>query len=681
MKTAKKNPFYKKYDTKYGVPPFDKIKEEHFIPAFEKGIKLHKDEIDKILSNKNEATFDDSILTLEKSGAFLDKVSNVFYNLLGANTNEKLQKIAKKVSPMLTEHSDNIMLNTELFKRIKAVYEKKDKLNLSNEQKMLLKEYYKNFVRSGANLSEEKKLRLREINKQLSLLSLKFGENVLKENNKFKLIIEKKEKLAGLPESVVESAAEAAKALGYAGKWVFTLHKPSLIPFLQYSKQRQLREKIFKAYINRCNHNDELDNKKIASKMALLRLERAKLLGYKTHAHYVLEENMAKEPKNVYELLNKIWKPALEAAKEEVEIMQKIIAKERHELKLKPWDWWYYAEKVKKQKYAIDDEAMRPYFEINNVRKGAFMVANKLYGITFKELTGLPKPHPDAKVFEVKESDGSHIGILYMDFFPRESKRGGAWMNTYRKQSNIDKEIHPIATNVFNFTKPAGDKPALLSIEETQTLFHEFGHALHGLLSTCTYKSLSGTSVPRDFVELPSQIMEHWAIHPKVMKMYAKHYKTDEPIPDSLIEKIKNAKYFNQGFTTVEYIAASFLDMNWHTIKEAKKINTLEFEEKSLNKIGLIPEIVSRYRSTYFRHIFSGGYSSGYYSYIWSEVLDTDAFEAFKETGIFNKDTAKSLRENIISRGGTAEPMDMYIKFRGREPEVTPLLKKKGFLK
>jgi peptidyl-dipeptidase Dcp len=545
----------------------------------------------------------------------------------------------------------------------------------------LLEKYYRDFVRGGANLDKEKKARLREINQELSLLTLKFGENILKENNRFELIIENKEDLEGLPQSVIDAAAETAKERGYKGKWVFTLHKPSMIPFLTYSAKRELREKIFKAYINRGNHNDELDNKKILLKIVALRLERAKLLGYKTHAHYVLEENMAKNPENVYKLLDKIWKPALERAKKEAEELQQMIYKEGKNFKLQPWDWWYYAEKLKKEKYDFDDSVLRPYFKLENVIKGVFYVANKLYGLQFVERNDIPKYHPDVRVFEVKDADGSHIGILYTDYFPRASKRGGAWMNSFRKQSKIGgKEIHPVITNNGNFSKPVGDKPSLLSIEEVLTLFHEFGHALHGLLSNCTYPTLSGTSVPRDFVELPSQIMENWALEPEVLKVYARHYKTGEVIPQELIEKLKKAKLFNQGFATVEYLAAAYLDMDWHTLTELNNIDPLKFEEESMKRIGLIPEIVVRYRSPYFRHIFSGGYSAGYYSYIWAEVLDADAFEAFKEKGIFDKETAQSFRKNILEKGGTEDPMILYKRFRGAEPKVEPLLKRRGLI-
>ncbi len=675
------NPLLKEFNTPYGVPPFNQIKEEHFLPAIKAGIEIEKKEIESIAKNTEPPTFENTIEAIEKSGSLLQRVVDLFYVLNGCMTNDNMQKIAKEVAPMLARHRDEIRMNPELFKRVKVVYENREKLNLNQEQKKLVEEYYKDFVRGGANLDDKKKARLMEINQELSLLSVRFGENVLKEENKFELVIENKEDLEGLPPSVIQSAAETAKERNHEGKWVFTLKKPSLIPFLQFSSKRELREKIFKAYINRGNNDDELDNKKIISRIIALRIEKAKLLGYKTHAHLILEENMAKTPGKVYELLKKIWEPALKVAKKEAKELQDMIYKEGNNFKLEPWDWWYYAEKVRKEKYAIDEEMLRPYFKLENCIEGAFYVANKLYGIKFEERKDIPKYHPDVKVFEVKEADGSHIGIFYVDYFPRESKRSGAWMTSFRKQSMLDgKMVHPVIVNVGNFTKPSSDKPALLSIEEVETLFHEFGHALHGLLSKCKYPTLSGTAVPRDFVELPSQIMENWALEPEVLKVYAKHYQTGEAIPSELIEKLKNSRKFNQGFATVEYLAASFLDMDYHILEDAKELDPIKFEEESMKRIGMIPEIVVRYRSTNFQHIFSGGYSAGYYSYIWSEVLDADAFEAFKEKGIFDSQTALSFRKNILEKGGSEDPMILYKKFRGREPKVEPLLKKRGLL-
>ena len=675
------NPFFGEWDTPFEVPPFDEIKLEQYKPAFDDVMKRHKEEIESIIGNDSAPTFENTIEAVDRSGALLARVSRVFFAMRSSMTNDDIEAIAKDVAPRLSKHSDEIRLNDALFRRVRAVYEQRAKLDLTPEQGKLLAESHKSFVRGGAKLPPDKKDRLKELNAELSVLSLKFGENVLKENNRFELVIEDKADLAGLPSAVIAGAVEAATERGHEGKWVFTLHKPSMIPFLQYSERRGLREKIYKGYINRGDNDDELDNKETLARMATLRIERAGLLGYETHAHYVLEENMAKKPENVYKLLDELWQPALKRAKAEAADMQKMIDEEGGGFKLESWDWWYYAERVKKAKYDLDEEMLRPYFKLENVLAGAFEVASRLFGLQFEERTDVPKYHEDVKVFEVKEADGTHVGILYVDYFPRASKRGGAWMGEFREQSIVNGEdIRPVIYNVGNFSKPMADKPSLLSFDEVNTLFHEFGHAMHGLLSNCTYESLAGTNVARDFVELPSQIMENWASEPEVLKMYARHYETGEPMPDGLIEKIVKARHFNQGFATVEYLAASFLDMDWHTLAEAKsKADVLEFEDKSLGKIGLIPEIISRYRSTYFRHIFAGGYSSGYYSYIWAQVLDADAFQAFKETGdLFDRKTAKAFRDNILSRGDTEDPMTLYKRFRGKEPSIEPLLERRG---
>ncbi|MFW6137177.1 MAG: M3 family metallopeptidase [Candidatus Aminicenantaceae bacterium] len=673
------NVFFIDWETPYGVPPFDLIKVEHYLPAFQEAVKQNQQEIETIASNPEEPNFKNTLAALEKSGALLRMVRNVFSVLNGSMTNDEMQKIDEQVTPLLSNHRDDIMFNQALFERIKAVYDQKNNLDLTGEQQALLEEYYKDFVRGGANLSEEEKADLRKINEELSNLSMRFGQHVLKENNRYELVIENESNLAGLPQSVIDGAARAAEERGHSGKWVFTLTRSSIAPFLTYSEKRDLREEIFKAYINRGNHDDELDNKGIAAKMAALRVKKARLLGYNTHAHYILEENMAKNPQNVYDLLWQIWDPALEKAKQEASELQAMIDEEGLEFELQPWDWWFYTERLKQRKFDLSDEMLRPYFELNKVREGAFYVASQLYGIQFVERTDIPSYHPDVKAFEVKDADGSHIGVFYGDYFSRESKRGGAWMNSFRKQYRLEgKETTPIVTNNLNLTKPSGDNPALLTFDQALTLFHEFGHALHGLLSDCTYPRLSGTSVPRDFVELPSQIMEHWAAEPEVLKVYARHYETDKPLPQELIDKLEKAGHFNQGFTTVEYMAACFLDMDWHTLIEPEEKDALAFEEQSMEEIGMIPQIVVRYRTPYFQHIFSGGYSSGYYSYIWSEVLDTDAFHAFKETSLFDQETAESFLRNILSKGGTGDPMEMYKRFRGREPDVKYLLQKRG---
>jgi peptidyl-dipeptidase Dcp len=677
----KNNPLLSEFKTPYEVPDFEAIKEAHWLPAYKYAIEVHNKEIAEIINNPAPADFKNTIEALDRSGALLDQIGNIFDNLNSANTNDQMQAIAKEKAPLISGHNDDIRLNPDLFLRIKNVYDKKESLGLNPEQKMLLEKTYKEFVRGGANLESGAQTRLREINKELSVLTLSFGENVLKDINDFKMVVENKEDLSGLPEPVIKSAEEAAKEAGMEGKWVFTVQKPSMIPFLQYSDKRDLREKLFKAYINLGNNNNQNDNKEIISKIVTLRLEKAKLLGYKNHAEFVLEENMAKTPEAVFSFLQKLWDPAIKVAQNEAVELQKLISKEGNNFKLEPWDWWYYAEKLRKEKYDLDDELLRPYFKLDNVVNGVFDVCNKLYGLTFTERFDIPKYQEDVRVFEVKEADGTFIGVLYMDFFPRSSKRAGAWMNSFRKQKIINgTNITPVISTVFNFTKPSGDKPALLNSEEVTTLFHEFGHALHGLLSKCTYNKLSGTAVPRDFVELPSQIMENWALHPQVMRSYAKHYETGEPIPDELIEKIKKSGLFNQGFETVEYLAASFLDIYWHTLQAPFTGDVNNFEQDALNNLGLIPQIVVRYRSTYFNHIFSGGYSSGYYSYIWAEVLDADAFEAFVETSLFNKEVATAFRKNILEKGGTEDPMTLYVRFRGKEPSIEPLLKKRGLI-
>ena len=676
---APANPLTTEFKTPFGVPPFGEIKPEHFRPAFDKAITDQKREVEVIVKNPDPATFANTLEALDRSGALLKRVHGVFTNLNSSNTNDELQQIAKEVAPKLAKLADDIALDAGLFARVKAVYEGRDKLTLTPEQARLLEKTYKAFVRGGANLAPDEQVRLRRINEELSVLTVKFGENILKENNAFELVIDKDAELAGLPPAVVAAAAETGKERGKPGTWVFTLAKPSLIPFLQYSEKRDLREKIFQAYIMRGNNGNELDNKANAVKIADLRVERARLLGYKTHAAYVLEENMAKTPEAVTAFLEKIWKPAVSRAKAEAAEMQAMIVKEGKDFKLQPWDWWFYAEKLRKAKYDLDASALRPYFQLENVRNGAYAVAHKLYGITFTERTDVPKYQEDVRVFEVQDADGSHLGVLYVDYYPRPNKEGGAWMSNYREQSiQNGVDIRPVIVNNGNFSKPLAGEPALISFEEATTLFHEFGHALHGLLTKCSYESLSGTNVPRDFVELGSQIMENWATDPEVLKMYAKHYKTGEPIPDALIEKINRSRFFNQGFETVEYLAASFLDMDWHTLTEPREVAPLKFEADSMARIGLIPEIVSRYQTTNFNHIFSGGYSAGYYSYIWAAVLDSDAFEAFKETSLFDQATARSFRANILERGDSEDPMVLYKRFRGREPRIEPLLKKRG---
>lgn len=675
------NPFFSAYETPYEVPDFDKIQPEHFLPAFQEGMKQQMAEIQAIVDNEEAPTFENTVVAKDNSGALLTRVGNVFYNLSSAVTSEEIQAISKEVAPLMSAHRDNISLNEALFQKVRDVYEQREQLGLDTEQMMLLEKTYKGFVRGGANLEDEQKEQFREINKKLSVLTVQFGENLLAETNGFQMVIENEQDLAGLPQYVLDMGADDAKAAGMEGKWLYTVHKPSMIPFLQYADNRQLREKLFSAYINRGNNDNAYDNKTIAAQIAELRIERAALLGYETHAHYVLDNNMAKTPDQVYALMDQVWEAALPIAEKEAAELQTLIEAEGNDFKLQAWDWWYYAEKLRKEKYDLDEEQLKPYFELSNVQQGMFDVAYKLWGLTFKERFDIPKPHADAHVYEVFDADGSHQAILFMDFHPRASKRAGAWMSSYRKQSIVDGEfITPVITMVMNFSKPTGDTPSLLTFEEVSTLFHEFGHALHGMLSNCTYHMLSGTSVPRDFVELPSQIMENWAAEPEVLKMYAKHYKTGEPIPDELIEKMEASSHFNQGFATVEFTSAAYLDMAWHTLKGPIDMKPMDFERKTMEEIGLLPEIVVRYRTPYFAHIFSGGYSSGYYSYQWAEVLDADAFEAFKESGLFNQETASSFRKNILEKGGTDDAMKLYVQFRGEAPKTESMLKRKGLI-
>jgi len=671
------NPLLVGWTTPFGVPPFDRIKEEHYFPAFQKAIGAKRQEVDAIIENPQPATFANTIEALDASGELLDRVGGVFYNLKSAETSEQIQEIARQVAPLTSALEDDILLNEPLFARVKAVWEQRDTLRLNAEQRRLVEETYKDFVRGGANLSAQQKTRLRAINEELSLLALQFGDNLLKETNDYQLVVEKREGLGGLPESVVTAAAEAAGKAGMEGKWVFTLQAPSIWPFLSYADNRELRRQILTAYTKRGDQGNGQDNKAVLVRTAALRAERARLLGYASHAHFVLEEQMAKTPDQVYRLLNQLWTPARAVAKKETADLQAVIRQEGHDFTLEPCDWRYYAEKVRKARYNLDENELRPYFSLENVQQGAFYVAGRLYGLTFIERTDLPKYHDEVRTFEVKDADGSHLGVFMVDVHPRASKRGGAWCSGFRDQYVKDgRDIRPIVTNVCNFTRPSGGAPALLSLEEVETLFHEFGHGLHSLLSRIHYRSLG--RVPRDFVELPSQIMEHWALEPQVLKTYAKHWQTAEPISDELIARIKQAERFNQGFATVEYLAASFLDMEWHVLGEVKGLDATSFEDAALGKIGLMPEIVTRYRSPYFQHIFAGGYSAGYYSYIWSEVLDADAFKVFQERGIFDPATARSFRTNILEKRGTEDAMEMFKRFRGREPSVEPLLEKRG---
>ena len=668
------NPFFSEFKTEFGAPPFDKIKIEHYEPAFKKGIEEQNQNIQAIIDNKQEPDFENTIVALDNSDPILSRVSAIFFNMTDAETTDELTQLSIKIAPVLSEHNDNIYLNQALFKKVNAVYQKKETAKLTTEQSRLLDETYKSFVRSGANLDNQKQARLREINKELSTLGITFSNNILNENNSFKLVVDKKEDLAGLPDWFCESAAQEAKADGKEGKWLFTLHNASRLPFLQYAENRALREKMYKAYINRGNNNDKNDNKKIITQIVSLRLEKAQLLGFDCYSNFVLDNTMAKNSETVMAFLNNLWQYSLPKAKEEAAELQKLMDKEGKNEKLEAWDWWYYTEKLRKEKYNLDEEETKPYFKLENVRQGAFDVAHKLYGITLTPLKNIPVYHPDVEVFEVKDADGSHLGVFYVDYFPRPGKSGGAWMSNYREQHG---NIRPLVCNVGSFTKPVGDTPSLLTLDEVETLFHEFGHGLHGLLTKCNYARISGTNVVRDFVELPSQIMEHWATEPEVLKMYAKHYKTGESMPDSLINKLLKQKTFNQGFMTTELLAAAILDMNLHNLKDVKGLDVVAYEKEAMNKLGLITEIAPRYRTTYFNHII-GGYAAGYYSYLWANVLDSDAFEAFKEHGIFDQKTASLFRSNVLEKGNSEDPMTLYKNFRGAEPKLDAMLKNRG---
>jgi len=696
------NPFFSDWQTPFQVPPFEQIKSEHYLPAFQKGMEQQRVEIEKIASNNNPPTFDNTLLAYDQSGELLRKVSSVFYALNSANTNKEMQELAKTLSPLTMQHADDIMMNGALFQRVKSLYEEREALGLNEVQMRLLTETYKDFIRSGADLDAERQQKLRALNSQIDLLQINFGQNLLAETNGFKLIIDKKADLAGLPEEVIRIAAETAnKDAATSGKWVFTLQNPSITPFMQSSTKRDLRKVIFAAYHNRCNNNNDKDNKEIIMQLVELRKQKAELLGFSSWADFALDNRMAKTPANVYKLLDQVWTPALHQANNELKSMQNIIDKNRGGFTLEDYDWPFYSEKLKQQLYSLDEEAVKPYFMLNNVRDGIFKVAEKLYGITFTEVKDAPKYHPEVTLWECREADGTHLGVVYLDFHPRASKRGGAWCGSYRPQSYRDgKRIAPVVTIVTNFSPPSTGKPALLTSDEVETFFHEFGHALHGLLKNVKYSGLSG--VPRDFVELPSQIMEHWAFEPEVLQLYARHYVTGEIIPNELVEKIRKSSKYGQGFKTTEYLAACYLDMDYHTNPKSRRESAplannplaavaaepavpipandvMAFEKESMARIGLIPQIAPRYRSTYFQHSMTGGYTAGYYSYIWAEVLDADAFDAFRETGnIFDHQTAEKFRKYILEPGGSKEAMQLYLDFRGREPGIKPLLENRG---
>ncbi len=674
-----KNPFFTEYQTSFNVPPFDLIKTEHFKPALLKGMEEEMVEIAAICNNPEQPTFENTIVAMDQSGELLRKVRTVFFGLTSANTTDELDELSREMSPLFSKHSDDIRLNPVLFNRVKAVYNAKDDLGLTKEQLKLIEETYKGFERGGANLLEKEQETLRKLNSEISSLQIAFSQNMRKETNEYQLVIESEKDLSGLTASQMANAAAEAKKAGMEGKWIIKLQNPSALPFLQNANNRELREKLFKAYINRGNNGNEYDNNEIVKKLIALRLEKAKLMGYNDFAAFVLKERMAKNETNVYNLLNELWTPSLKKAKEELNDIQAEIKKDGKNFEAAGWDWRYYFGKATKSKFDLDESQIRPYLKLENVREGAFYVAKKLYGISFTAIRNIPLPHPDAEAFECKDKDGTHLGVLYMDYFPRDSKRSGAWCGTYRSQTyENNKRVAPVVTIVCNFSQPTSGQPALLSADEANTLFHEFGHALHNLFKDVHYYGISG--VPRDFVELPSQIMEHWVFESEVLKIYAKHFETGEIIPAELIEKLDKSGKYGQGFATTEYLAASLLDMDYHVLKETPaNLNPIEFEDKILGDRGLLKQIPSRYRSTYFNHTMAGGYTAGYYSYIWSEVLDCDAYQAFVETGdIFNSKVADDFRKYVLTPGGIDEAMDMYVNFRGKQPSTQPLLENRG---
>lgn len=687
------NPLLQKdFGTPFEAAPYDKIKPVHFLPAIEEGIKLGKADIDAIINNPDAPTFANTIEALEGAGSLLSRNTSIFYHLNGAETSPEIQKIAKDISPMLSEYGNDITLNERLFARVKQVYEQRQTLSLTKEQQMLLENTYKSFSRNGANLEGADKEKLRAINKELSELGLRFGENVLNETNEFMLVITDKKDLEGLPENTIHAAASLAKQKGQEGKWIFTLQAPSYVPFMTYAQNRELREKLYKAYNTRATKDGASDNRPVAMRIAQLRYEKAKLLGYRTYADFVLEERMAQSTERVNGFLNELRKHATPVAEQEIKELKAFMKKKGVKHSLQPWDWSYYSEQLKEEKYNISAEALRPYFKLENVLEGAFSLASKLYHVSFKERHDIPVWHKDVKVFEVLDAQGQHLALFYADFFPRAGKRPGAWMNSITDQHIADgKNIRPHVINVCNFTMPTEDKPSLLNMDEVRTLFHEFGHGLHGILANTTYGSLSGTSVYRDFVELPSQILENWAVEDEMLKMYAKHYQTGEVIPADMVSKLQESNLYHAGYATMRQLTFGLLDMAWHSI-EAPKATTLnefeksvksvaDFEGKAIASTQLFPKVPGALISAQFSHIFAGGYAAGYYSYKWAEVLDADAFSVFKQKGLFDQQTAKSFYENILSKGGTEHPMELYKRFRGQEPGVEALLERSGFLK
>ena len=674
------NPLLAEWRTPFGLPPWDEIRREDFLPALDAAMAAERREVEAIAARPGPGTFADTIEALEASGALLRRVTAVLDNLVGADTDEALQAVYREATPRLAAHRDAVALHPELFRRVKAVWSARAALGLAPDQQTLLERTWKRLVRSGAELDAAGQARLREIHRELATLGVKFGENLLAETNAYRLVLDRPQQLAGLPAQVVVAGADAARRAGLPGQWIFTLHAPSLWPFLQNASDRELRRRIFTAYVTRCDHGGPTDNKALVARMAALRAEKARLLGHATWADFTLDDSMAGTPARVYGLLDQLWQPAKALAAAEARALEAALRADGQGGPLEPYDWFYYTEKVRRARYDLSDEELRPYFALERVREGAFWVARRLYGLTFTPLPEARLYHPEARAYEVRDADGSHLAVFVTDDHPRPGKRSGAWASGWRGQYLRDgREVRPLVVNVCNFTRPAGDAPALLSLEETRTLFHEFGHALHAILSRKRYEALG--QVPRDFVELPSQVMENWATEPEVLAHYARHWRTGQPIPAALVQKIERARRFDQGFANVEYLAAALLDLEWHTLTTPAPPDAAALERVALARMGMPSYIVPRYRSTYFQHAFGpgGGYAAGYYSYRWAAVLDADAFAAFKEKGIFDQATARAFRSEVLERGRSEDPMKLYVRFRGREPSVQPLLERLGF--
>ena len=676
------NPLLEKWTTPFELPPFDLIKPEHFLPAYQAAIKEELAEVEAIAAQTAAPSFDNTIAALEKSGATMQRVGAVFSNLNQSHTNKELQAVARQTAPMLAKHRSAIYLNAALFKRVEAVYAKRAGSGLSPEQDRLVERYYKQFVRAGAQLEPAKKARLAEIDQIMASRTTQFAQNLLADTAAYELVLDKEEDLAGLPDSVRVTAAETAKQRGKAGKWVSTLQRSSIEPFLQLSTRRDLREKAFKAWAARGDNENQFDNKALIREIVLLRMEKAQLLGHPTFAQYSLEDTMAKTPAAAKGLMEQLWKPAVSTAQRETAELQTAMTADKQSGKLEAWDWRFYSEKVRLAKYSLDEEQLKPYFPLDRMIEAAFWVAGKLFGLNFTERTDLPKYHPDVRTWEVKRADGSLVGIFYGDYYARPTKQSGAWASSFRRQQRLMGNITPVGVNNLNFNKPPAGQPALLSYDDATTLFHEFGHGLHGLLSNVTYPSLAGTAVPRDFVEMPSQLYEHWMAENQVLEKFARHYKTGEVIPRAMLAKLKEARNFNQGFAMVEYLASALVDLEWHLLDKPQAIDVREMEASWLKKYGMPREIIMRHRSPHFSHIFGSptGYAAGYYSYRWSAVLDTDGYEAFTEKGDpFDPETAKRLYTFIYSAGGSQDPMELYKKFRGRTPTTDALMRSLGF--